>query len=75
MPLLCPRSKLRFHETTSGPVSFALWQRSTRTGTTQRSWQLSAWLPDLLAVDEMFKGPVARLLIPAPVFDGKKGWR
>lgn len=41
-----PASKSPFHATTSGPVSFEPWRRSTRTGTTQRSWPLSVSLPD-----------------------------
>ena len=68
-------SKSRFHETTNGPALFARWQRSTRTGTTQRSWQLSAWPPDLLTVDEMFKGPVVCLAIAAAVLMEGKRWR
>lgn len=59
---LIGHSKLRCHETTSGPVLCARWQRSTRTGMMQRSWQLSAWLPDLVAMYATSKGPVLCLL-------------
>lgn len=52
-----PHSKWPFLETTSGPVLFARWQRSTRTETMQRSLRLSAWLPEPHTIDAMFKGP------------------
>ena len=63
MPL---HSKLRCHETTSGPALSARWQRSTRTETMLKSWRPSAWLPDLIAVDTTLKGPVVHLLISTP---------
>lgn len=71
--VVSPDSKLQFHETTNGPVSFARWQRSTRTEMMQRSWRLSAWPPDVLAEDEMLKGPAMRLLLPALILmEGKR---
>lgn len=65
--LFSTHSKLRFRETMSGPDLSARWQRSTRTETMPRSWQLSAWPREVHATDRRFKGPAyASLPTPKP---------